>query len=329
MNFDEILKTNEELSGEMKNLQEKFQDMEGKLKTANEKSKFLERQKQLDDMAIAGLKDIKEESTKEIIKLNGWLKTIKLDLLAERQLRRIQQQTLHDLDPQNENYNIANIIADESKINEALNNRNGSMLMDTADQPALIKPIVPFWKLNCEAKSVVKEASNIKTTPYIIPSKIQKAANVPKEPQVHQRVYDKMMAYRRRSPSSKSDEKPQGFQFILPHTSASNAPQPSTSTAMCSSSKTQKRMFGEGKPIFEAGPTPSATSSPTLNNTAFNFSADAPAFVPSTSNPSSSIQLNFSTLLRNYRERNETSPSSSSPQSSKLVQGNGPKISDR
>lgn len=329
LNIEDVLKTNEELTKEMKKLQEatrnaeeKLREMESTVKNANGKSKFLERQKQIDDMAIAGLKHIKDESTKEIIKLNGWMKTLKLDLLAEKQLRRLLQQKLHDVDPQNENYNTANILVDESRINET------SMDVETPT----FKPIVPFWKLNCEAKQVDKETKSFKT-PYIIPSKIQRAANGTKEPQsqVHQKNIERMMRNCvRRIPAVRTEAKPQGFQFNVPSNVAASS-QPSTSTASSPAvpGKSQKRFFGEGKPLFETGPSSSSPS--TSSSSAFKFSIDAPTFQPSGPSSSSTppITVHFSSLLRNYRDHNEISPRENVGSSATVNNANGPKISDR
>lgn len=333
LDIDEILKTNDELSKEMKKVQEKsnssqdqLREMEKKLKDATEKSKFLERQKQLDDMAIAGLKSIKEDSTKEIIKLNGWMKLLKLDLLAEKQVRRLQQQTLHDLDPENENYNIAHITVDDSKATELQNDQNDSILVDLMEQPAIIRPITPFWKLNCEAKQVETEPPKLKTC-YILPSKIQK--NTIKEPQPHQKVLEKATGFRLRSPQSlvKNVAKPQGFQFSVPSTSSALNFQASTSTASPAATKTQKRMFGEEKPLFDASPASSLVSSSAGSNNIFNFSMNGPTFQPSSSSPSLPITSNFTNIMRNYRERTE--PSSPFNPSVNFSIGSGPKISDR
>lgn len=329
LNIEDVLKTNEELTKEMKKLQEatrnaeeKLREMESAVKNANGKSKFLERQKQLDDMAIAGLKDIKDESTKEIIKLNGWMKSLKLDLLAEKQLRRMLQQKLHDIDPQNENYNTANILIDESRINETS--------MDV--EAPTFRPIVPFWKLNCEAKKAEKETKSFKT-PYIIPSKIQRATNASKEPQsqLHQKNIERMMKNcARRIPAARTEAKPIGFQFHVPSNVASSS-QPSTSTSSSPAvpGKIQKRFFGEGKPLFEI--LPSSTSPSTSSSSAFKFSIDAPTFQPLGPSGSSTppITVHFSSLLRNYRDHNEISPRENVGSSATFNNANGPKISDR
>lgn len=131
-------------------------EVNAKFRDTNERNKKLERAEQLHEMALAGLRNIKDESAKELIKLNAQINTMKLDLLAERQLRRLHQTTLHNLDPGNENYDVKNINVDENP----------------AEPTATNYSITPFWQLNPEAAK--KETTKI-DRPYLIPSKIQKA----------------------------------------------------------------------------------------------------------------------------------------------------------
>lgn len=123
LQLDDILKTNDELTSAVNELKEKTKKLEielretqGKLKDSSANEKRLERQKQIDDMTIAGVTSIKNDSMKEIMKLNQCLNTLKLDLLAEKQLRRMHQISLHDLKPDDENYNTNSI-----KLNEDAN----------------------------------------------------------------------------------------------------------------------------------------------------------------------------------------------------------------
>lgn len=126
-----------------------------KFRETSERNKTLERSEQLHEMALAGLRNIKDESAKELIKLNTQINTMKLDLLAERQLRRLHQTTLHKLDPGNENYDVKSVTVDENPAEPTATNYN----------------ITPFWQLNPEATK--KETKPDR--PYLIPSKIQKA----------------------------------------------------------------------------------------------------------------------------------------------------------
>lgn len=160
---DELLKNNEQLTKDLAELKEKARrqeaeliEVKGKYREANDKVKKLEREKQLDEMALVTLKMIKEESAKEILKLNSHLNTLKLDLLAEKQLRRIHQTTLHQLDPKNENYDSKSITID--------------------DQPELPSnySITPFWQLYSESSNSKNETVK-KDHSYIVPSKIQKS----------------------------------------------------------------------------------------------------------------------------------------------------------
>jgi len=132
-------------------------EINAKFRDLSENLKKLERDRQLDEMALAGLRMIREESAKEIMKLNTQMNTMKLDLLAEKQLRRVHQTTLHQLDPSNENYDIKSIAVDEHPVE-----------VSTATNYS----ITPFWQLNSEA---TKTEAVKKDRPYLIPSKIQKS----------------------------------------------------------------------------------------------------------------------------------------------------------
>lgn len=274
-------------------------------KESLEKAKTLEKQKQLDDMAIAGFKGIKEELTKEIVKLNQNLKTLKLDLLAEKQLRRIHQTSLHSLDPQNENYNIANIIFDENKHNEIK-----PKYFEELNGPS--STIVPFWKLSCEAKPANINFSE--SFSYIIPSKIQKGQPV-------KTSNDKLHTYRlQRSLWSKSEKKSIGFQFRTPENG-----EPSTSAFVPNKNPSQNRAFGERFSFFNAVTNPTGNSA----TNGFNFSIDNPSF-PSTSQnmePSTSSANKISFGYSNYR--NQKASSTSTPNNHPHLNGEGPKISDR
>lgn len=139
-----------------KNQEAELLEINAKFRDLSEKLKKLERDRQLDEMALAGLRMIREESAKEIMKLNTQMNTMKLDLLAEKQLRRVHQTTLHQLDPSNENYDIKSIAVDEHPVESAATNYS----------------ITPFWQLNSEA---TKAETVKKDRPYLIPSKIQKS----------------------------------------------------------------------------------------------------------------------------------------------------------
>lgn len=118
MDFEDILKVNDDLTSQVKSSEERAQKFETKFRELDvihrrtlEIMKQKERQKELDDMAIVGLKSIKEDSIAEILQLQSQINNLKLDLLAERQLRRAHQTSLHELDPTNENYSKASISA--------------------------------------------------------------------------------------------------------------------------------------------------------------------------------------------------------------------------
>jgi hypothetical protein len=308
LHLDDILKTNDELTHALNEAKEKsiqleieLRETQAKLRESSANEKKLERQKQIDDMTIAGISGIKNESTKEIIKLNQQVNTLKLDLLAEKQLRRIHQVSLHDLKPDDDNYNPRSIRVDETDCSifpstHSIVNGDPSKISNFISNQKIVVPDQP------------KD-----TKPYIIPSKIQKSSN--KEIAIKA---GRLMNFKNhRSIWNKSDKKPVGFQFLPPTT----ASQSSTSSAAILS-KNQKRAFGEGL-VFTA-PIAAATTSSSTGSSFFNFSIDSPTF-PLVSSSSGSTSTNFvmSTPLSNYREIQEVSPP---PPLNGL---GGPKISDR
>jgi hypothetical protein len=286
-----------------KKLELELRETQEKLRESSANEKRLERQKQMDEMTIAGITGIKNESTKEIIKLTQRLGTVKLDLLAERQLRRIHQTTLHELNPEDENYNPRTVQFDETV--------NGSSdLIALSSSPfvsGIFKESPPILDYSLNKQIVVPE-----TKPYIIPSKIQKGSN--KETSIKASRLTNFKNQR----SLWIGKKPEGFQFLPPTTTSTT--QPSTSSASMLS-KNQKRAFGEG--LFFTEPISAATansSTAAAGSSFFNFSINSPTF-PLVTSSSGLHSSNFATPLRNYREILETSP----PQNG----SGGPKISDR
>lgn len=255
-----------------------------------ERNKILERQKQLDDMALAGFRGIKEEYTKEIVKLSENVQNLKLDLLAERQIRRIQQQSLRSLDPQNIDYDPDSVTSEESKSVDSVENSR-------------LKLDVPFWKLNCEAKLAIKSSDSKPPSTYLLPSKIQKAAE--KETN---RTNDKFTAFRsQRSVWSKNEKKPAGFHFIGKGTPSSSSAEsslfigPSPSTSTCSPPANRKTTFGSRSLIV---------SQPSANP--FRFSMGSPTF--NFTQQDNSSGFTFSCPIQKKKDKNHDS---------------GPKSSDR
>lgn len=266
LNIDEILKNNEETLEKLKKAEERSNKFEAefrRLYAMSSKFKALERQKQLDDMAISGLKSIKADSTKEILKLNQRINTLKLDLLAERQLRRTHQMSLHEFDPQNGDYDMASVdVGERDTSSVAAVNGNGD-----SDRPLIMlnesSQIVnkSFWNLNCEAAPATTETpSSSQTKPHIYPSKIQKVGKDPR---------DKFLLLRTQRTAWSNDNTSSGFQFAAPIRTDG----PSTSTASSSAQSTVPK-FGEGmlRPFV-----PPAKSS-TGVTASFNFNTNSPDF---------------------------------------------------
>lgn len=241
--FDELLKSSEVLSKNLKEseqkrtmLEQERNEKEAKLKEATDKIKTTERQIQMDRMALAGYKSLKDETMKEIFKLKEENHHLKLDLLAERQLRKIHQTSLHNFDPQNKEYDVSAVKA----VNDSFGDTVSSSL--------------PFLNLSVEAKPSTSDSAmaRVETTSYNVPSKIQKANKDTN-----------------RSGRQSDQVKPIGFQFAPPtnltSTEHSYNAQPSSSTSSIlqpssfSFSKSQKRAFGEG-PLFPTVPTTSQNS---------------------------------------------------------------------
>lgn len=334
LSIDEILKTNDELTKKLKEEKDKLIATETKLFEANAKlnestdrTKFLERQKQLDDMAIAGLKSIKEDSTKELIKLQETNKRLKIDYLAERQLRRTYQIELHKWDPENENYNSDSIHLDGPQQECGGENSNGSPNKVTRAgddlQAENAKRSPSFWSkqhpLNCEAKQIDKDWPKTSPRTYIIPSKIQKGTSAPK---------------RLISPPNKfAEHKPQAFSFFGTSSSSPIAlsdAQPSTSAG---AKPKLNKTFGEDKTASKLSfiSAAASTSAPSgfdfkpltgKPNITFNFSGEAslaqsskpPSTIdfvsPSSSFGASSTSTGFSVRMPNFSSPNLTLPRS-------------------
>lgn len=313
LNIEDILKTNDDLTQELNQLKTKatkFEsdaiELEQKLREAKETINKLERQKQLDDMAIAGYRNIKSEATNEILKLNQALRTSKLDLLAEKQLRRIHQQKLHDFDPRNEDYDPNSIKLDIAPSAANPFELNGSAATNTPDS---ISFTTPFWRIGCEAKPVTAK-SEAAAAAYVIPSKIQKANAKDKH-------MDRLAAYRdQRLAWNNAEQKPKAYHFIPP---GSSSPKPSTSSSPKPEvngnafNKIQKRTFGEAGSLFAQNLSTIAANSTPNGAAGFIFNLTSPNFTFSSINQPSS--------MGNYRDIQTSSPVQKSEA--------GPKSSDR
>jgi hypothetical protein len=302
-----------------------------KLKTANEELKNLERAKQCDDMvsefnylkilfqklfkqALAGYRAIKEDTEKEIVRLKEQVNTLALDLLAEKQLRRIHQTTLGKLETDNPNYDISTILNDESVSQRPSlsGNKNYS--------------ITPFWQLNCEATKTgaIPKETKEKNKPYVIPSKIQKADMKPSQS-------TKMIPefkFRHHYKSTVMQKEP----------AESSRPRSSSPVAAFNVAPTPFSQFQFGsnnqpttshsKSLFKFGDSPTGPSSSGAFRSECSNLQNGFAML-SSSQPSSSSNQNFSTSSR-YREQiSSPSVDASPPSSSSKKFSFAQKISDR
>lgn len=126
------------------------------LKAAQDRIKALEYQKQIHDLNMSSTNALKTEAMKEIIKLKDFIHSYKLDLMAERHLRRIYQLKLHEHEPDNENFEPSSVELDESNILEQTPKIPEPAKTDLGN--SLLNPVTPFW--------------NIQTKPYKIPHKM-------------------------------------------------------------------------------------------------------------------------------------------------------------
>lgn len=259
-----------------------------------------------------------------------------LDLLAEKQLRRIHQTTLNKFDADNADYNTSTILNDENLLKrqeegDGEANKNYS--------------ITPFWKLSCEANSANAKKdppSKESSKPYVIPSKIQKAGDNkmilqrPRYWQQETRVrshINKLPIFTLKdlsdSKAANSSQVPQ-LKHKMPTPSFMSFStdlrdnQPSTST--------QKIAFNFGsdhRSLFKFGDSPSSAQ-PTSSSSVINFT-----FKSDNSNAqdgfkilNESLSPSTSSASSNVREQPTTSTASTSTTSTKKFTF-GPKVSDR
>ncbi|XP_070497702.1 E3 ubiquitin-protein ligase trul-1-like [Chironomus tepperi] len=283
---NDLLKANESLTNELENIKEKSRKQESELleinakyRESSEKNKKLERDRQLDEMALAGLRMIKDESAKELLKLNTQMNTLKLDLLAERQLRRVHQTTLHKLEPSNENYDIRSITVDEDPVESTATNYN----------------ITPFWQLNPEA---AKNETIKNDHPFIIPSKIQKA----NENKLSTKKLDNQGTKKRSSISDESDG-PSTSRNTLMFSFSDN------SNAQCvpSTSKAGKSSVDDPKKTIQLN-----FGNMMLQSVPYRFGSNTTSTDDSSSQPSSSS----SSLLNRLNSYRKNPKDSSNPRSS-------------
>lgn len=260
MNLEEILKNNDELTKKHKIEEQKAQSLEIKnraleaeQKETEVKVKGLERQKQLDEMAIAGLKSIKDDSANEIVRLNEVVRMLKLDLLAEKQLRRLYQCALHVFDPHNINYNIEALNTDQPReqTDEAARSP-----VSPAAASVIFKAKSPFPMLNCEAKSpapleIDPSDANTPSTSYTVPIKIQKATKeLPRlTPKIAKRLSQPGPNFPLR------DITQSGFQFIPPEVAATTDVLPAQPTV-----STQSEIASTAPAASDVSSSTSATS---------------------------------------------------------------------
>jgi hypothetical protein len=187
---NELLRNNEKLLKEIRELKSKFNWQKSELESSLQKQKDIaaklkeyERTKQLNDIEITSLHMIKKDCVGEIIKIKQENETLKLDLLAERQLRRFMQKELHKFDRDDENYNTKQIAINS---NEETQSHYESLFKKYNISPFLLpsKPTKAFAKeLNNDDEGKEGERSKDSfvetkdTLSYNVPNKIFKDCN--------------------------------------------------------------------------------------------------------------------------------------------------------
>lgn len=259
---------------------------------------------------MAGYRAIKESSEQEIIRLKEQVNTLSLDLLAEKQLRRIHQTTLSQLDPDNPDFKISEILNDES-----LKQR-----METGDKSKHYS-ITPFWQLNCEVSNSgapQKDAEKDKIKPYVIPSKIQRAE--PAHSQSKLALVNKFRDHQ---------YKKSVFQRDQPERPNQSSPSRAYNFSTGSQIQFGNQNSDSSRLPFKFGdqqPSSSSASNSTFSRESQNPQNGFQMLSSGQSGSPSSSFLNFGNSNR-YRERITTSPPESPSSSSKITFPQ--KISDR
>lgn len=291
---------------------------------------------------IEGLKDLNKDLTAKVITDKSVIKNLKFDLLAERQIRRINQSKLCEAYPSDQDYNIETV--DEGLVTTTATNDEGTSSSASASQTEVLSPLL---NLRCEidmsrGRDKSGDESETSIHAYILPSKMirgSKSDNKAVTGRFFQRNGKPLV---KKSVFTKTaTDKPVGFSFVSAQEnfSPSSSPQPSTSTGgITSSQSTNNDIFGN---IFANGA--SETSFKNLQqfsstNNANNRTQLINNIFSSSSQPSQN-SFNF----RSYRQTSDTEnvPKTSSaaayPQMFSLSTSNtgtsrkffGPKASER
>lgn len=272
---------------------------------------------------MAGYRALKDDSEKEIIRLKEQVNNLALDLLAEKQLRRIHQTTLSKLESDNPNYDIATVLNEEKPLLAGEKNKHYS--------------ITPFWQLNCEATktgAIPKEKE--KSERYAVPRKIQKADTKPIQIQPTRMTPEFKFRHHYKSSALPTETiRPRSLSPVPAFSMTLTAKAFPQFQFGCSSSSTlptsqNKNLFKFGEP----SPGSSSTSNAFRNEGTQNGFQLLSSSSSSATQPSSSSNQNFPLPSNRYRDQAsssivENTSTSVSPSSSTKKFSFAQKISDR
>lgn len=260
LSMDQILNTNDDMAKQLSAQNLELQESRIKIQQLSEANKNLERTKKADDMALAAYKALKQESMKDITRLQAEVKNLKLDLLAERELRRFHQGKLREFDPQNDDYNPDSIETVNKPMTSSLEGAGPSMTASdlsveakpsvAAPKPAAANSFddIPSKLVKSSAKSNLLDKIKFPESRWSLGKKENQTAKPA-------------------APSSNTGDQKRSYGTLVSSTSSTSAPAfefPAPSTPSFTFN-TKPVSFGDG-PAFPAPLPPSSSKASTSNN---------------------------------------------------------------
>lgn len=293
LNLEDILKTNDDLTKRIRELEEKSTKQEAdhlksiaESRELKDKVKNLERENSTKSANIEGLRGLREELSLQVLKHQEIKNTLRFDLLAERQLRRDLQNKLHELLPNDENYKIDSITDEQLLTNKGgIQNGEGPSSETPSSTSAILNDLPSFRRLRCEIEFKPKEGKakndNQKSHygVYSLPNKLIRGTNLRHDAKLPKNFIRKPVLKN----SLFNTDKPKPFQFPSSFDRAS--PQPSTSNGITESTSTStvKNIFGSNNP--------SVTERDFKDLSTISISSSPNIFLPNMSNDPSLLDL--------------------------------------
>lgn len=186
LNMEDILNTNDELTKKMNKLEGTnsaqnlvIQENQIRMKELSEAIRLSESNKSLEAMALSGYKALHGETMVKMTELQEEVKVLKLDLMAERELRRIHQGKLRQFDPKNDNYNPDAVVSSTTvRSSTSLGGAGPSMTANDLSVEAKVvsgesEPAVPRSSPEIPIK-ISKSTAAMLNRAYIAPKTVQK-----------------------------------------------------------------------------------------------------------------------------------------------------------